>query len=167
MAGRRSGQDGPILAGTDSKRKPAPRRTSCGVVVTEGAHLLLGHFKRAVLWDIPKGLADPGEEFAAAALRELREETGLAAPPGALRALGTHRYLPAKDLALFLWAVAEMPAPQALRCTSRFRAPDGTWVPEFDAFAVLPWAEALGRVGKNMRRVLEAVRAGPDWPFPP
>jgi len=144
-----------------------PRRTSCGVVVTDGAHLLLGHFTGAVLWDIPKGLADPGEDFAAAALRELREETGLAAPSEALRGLGTHRYLPAKDLALFLWAVAAMPAPQSLRCTSRFRATDGRWVPEFDAFAVLPWDEALARTGKNMRRVLKVVRGGPDWVFPP
>lgn len=145
----------------------APRQTSCGVVVTDGAHLLLGHFTRAVLWDIPKGLADPGEDFAAAAARELREETGLRPPPGALRSLGVHRYLPAKNLALFLWAVPEMPAPDSLRCTSWFRAQDGTRLPEFDAFAVLPWEEAFARIGKNLRRVLGEVRAGPAWPFPP
>ena len=39
-------------------------------------------------------------------------------------------------------------------------------MPEFDAFAVVPWEEALARVGKNLRRVLGEVRAGPDWPFP-
>jgi 8-oxo-dGTP pyrophosphatase MutT (NUDIX family) len=140
------------------------RRTSCGVVVSDGMHLLLGHFVRAVLWDIPKGLAEPGEDFAVAAARELREETGLRAPPGALIPLGLHRYLPAKDLALFLWRRAEMPEPEELRCTSFFRHADGTRLPEFDAFAVLPWEEALGRVGKNLRRVLGEVRHGPDWP---
>lgn len=142
------------------------RRTSCGVVVTDGALVLLGRFARRALWDVPKGVAEPGEDFAAAAVRELREETGLQAPPGALRDLGVHRYLSGKDLALFLWRLDAMPAPEGLRCTSFFRAADGTVLPEFDRFAVLPWAEALPLVGRNLQRVLGAVRAGPDWPFP-
>jgi len=141
------------------------RRTSCGVVVTDGALVLLGRFTRRSLWDIPKGVADPGEDFAAAAARELREETGLEVPPGALRNLGVHRFLSGKDLALFLWRVEAMPAPEELRCSSFFRAADGTVVPEFDRFAVLPWAEALPRVGRNLQRVLREVRAGPAWPF--
>jgi 8-oxo-dGTP pyrophosphatase MutT (NUDIX family) len=144
----------------------ARRRTSCGVVVTDGAAVLLGRFARQTLWDIPKGVAEPGEGFAAAAARELREETGLEAPPVALRDLGVHRYLPAKDLALFLWRVEAMPVPDELRCSTFFRAGDGTLLPEFDRFAVLPWAEALPRVGRNLRRVLGEVRAGPAWPFP-
>jgi hypothetical protein len=75
--------------------------------------------------------------------------------------------LPAgKDLALFLWRVEAMPAPEGLRCTTFFRAADGGLVPEFDAFAVLPWAEALRAVSRNLQRVLGEVRAGPDWPFP-
>lgn len=135
-------------------------------MVTDGALVLLGRFARRELWDIPKGVAEPGEPFAEAAVRELREETGLEAPPGALLGLGVHRYLSGKDLALFLWRVDAMPAPGNLRCTSVFHAADGTWLPEFDRFAVLPWAEALPRVGKNLRRVLGEVRAGPGWPFP-
>ena len=142
------------------------RRTSCGVVVTNGALVLLGRFARRELWDVPKGVAEPGEAFVEAAARELREETGLEAPPGALRSLGVHRYLPAKDLALFLWRVEAMPAEGDLRCTSFFRAADGAVLPEFDRFAVLPWAEALPRVGRNLQRVLGEVRAGPDWPLP-
>lgn len=144
----------------------AGRGTSCGVVVTDGAVVVLGRFARRALWDIPKGVAEPGEPFAEAAARELREETGLEAPPGALRDLGVHRYLPAKDLALFLWRVEAMPASEGLRCTTFFRAADGAWLPEFDRFAVLPWAEALPRVGRNLQRVLGEVRAKPDWPFP-
>ena len=133
--------------------------------MTDGAHLLLGRFTGLRLWDVPKGLAEAGEAPEAAARRELHEETGLTAPAGALVRLGRHRYRPGKELELFVWPVAAMPDPAALRCASLFRDRSGRLVPEFDAFAVLPWAEALGRVGGNLRRVLEAVRAGPDWPF--
>lgn len=146
-------------------RRRLPRRTSCGVVVTDGQHLLLGHATRSVLWDIPKGVAEPGEDFAAAARRELEEETGLRAPAEALTGLGLHAYLRGKDLALFAWRPAEMPDPAGLRCRSVMRLPDGRRIPEFDAFAVLPWEEALTRVGKNLARVLGEVRNGPDWPF--
>ncbi|MFV2120112.1 NUDIX hydrolase [Streptomyces sp. Act-28] len=41
-------------------------------------------------WSFPKGKAKPGEELRAAAVREVREETGHACAPGAL--LGTVRY---------------------------------------------------------------------------
>jgi 8-oxo-dGTP pyrophosphatase MutT (NUDIX family) len=132
----------------------ARRQTSCGVVVSDGAWLLLGHATRSPRWDIPKGLAEPGENFAEAAARELFEETGLAAAPAALADLGRHAYLPGKDLALFLWRVPRMPEPASLSCASSFRTPDGKELPEFDRFGVFPWEEALGKVGKNLRRVL-------------
>ncbi len=144
----------------------AVRRVSCGVVVTDdGTRLVLGRFTGLSLWDIPKGLADPGEAHDVAAARELDEETGLLAPVSALRPLGLHRYRPGKDLALFLWQVEAMPDPATLTCRSTFRDRSGSWLPELDAFAVLGWDEALARVGKNMARVLGEVRAGADWPF--
>lgn len=148
------------------KQAPRPPRISCGVLVTDGDALLIGRFSGLALWDIPKGLADPGEDFAAAAARELREETGLVVPVAALRPLGgVRRYRPGKDLALFLWPMVAggMPGPAGVRCASRFRTRDGRWLPEFDAFAVAPWEEALSRFGANMRRILDAVRTEPEW----
>ena len=133
------------------------RVTSCGVIVRDAAGLvLLGQATGSARWDIPKGIAEAGEAFDAAAARELLEETSLAVDPADLRALGVHRYLPAKDLALFGWEAGTIDVA-SLRCTSLFRARDGRMVPELARFALLEWEAALGRVGKNMRRVLEGV----------
>lgn len=140
-------------------------RTTCGVLVLDGENrLLIGQAPAAPRWDIPKGLAEPGETWPEAAARELREETGLVADPGALLPLGVHRYLPGKQLALFRWPVPEAPDPGTLRCASVFRARDGRLLPEFTRFAVLPWPEALARLGKNMARVLSELGAAQAAP---
>jgi 8-oxo-dGTP pyrophosphatase MutT (NUDIX family) len=133
------------------------QRTSCGVIVGDGERILLGHATRSPRWDIPKGEAEPGEDFAAAAARELGEETGLLVAAGELAALGVHIYLRGKDLALFAWTPAVLPDPESLVCRSTFALPNGTVLPEFDRFALFSWDEALGRVGKNMARVLAEI----------
>jgi 8-oxo-dGTP pyrophosphatase MutT (NUDIX family) len=149
-------------------RRRADRRTSCGVIVSDdGTRLLLGRPPQSRRWDIPKGIAAPGETFVEAALRELEEETGLRAEPAALTPLGVHAYMPGKDLALFLWRPAVMPDPARLRCRSLLPLPDGRRIPEIAAFAVVPWDEALARVGRNLAHLLEKVRRGPGWPFAP
>ncbi|MEU6591447.1 bifunctional class I SAM-dependent methyltransferase/NUDIX hydrolase [Streptomyces sp. NPDC046881] len=73
----------PVCAG---KGRPAPHAlTGAGVVVTDPAgRVLLGWSVRGV-WELPGGKNDPGEDFAAAAVRELAEETSLRADPRAAR----------------------------------------------------------------------------------
>jgi 8-oxo-dGTP pyrophosphatase MutT (NUDIX family) len=142
------------------------KHTSCGVIVADACprgldpgacRILLGHATRSPRWDIPKGLAEPGETLIAAALRELFEETGLAAPEAELRPLGVHAYLRDKDLALFAWTPATLPALETLSCRSTFTLPNGAVVPEFDRFGLFEWDAALGKVGKNLARVLRNV----------
>lgn len=137
------------------------------MLVTDGARVVMGQPSRSSLWDIPKGVAERGESFDAAAVRELREETGIIAPQAALVPLGVHRYLPAKDLALFAWRPPAMPEASSLSCTSYLVLPDGTRQPELIRFAIVGWDEALARVGKNMARVLAGLLHGPTWPFDP
>jgi 8-oxo-dGTP pyrophosphatase MutT (NUDIX family) len=142
------------------------KRTSCGVIVADacppvlgpGHRILLGHATRSPRWDIPKGLAEPGETFIAAARRELLEETGLAVPEADLHSLGVHAYLRDKDLALFAWTPATLPASETLACHSTFTLPNGAILPEFDRFGLFEWDEALGKVGRNLARVLQACR---------
>jgi 8-oxo-dGTP pyrophosphatase MutT (NUDIX family) len=124
------------------------------VVVGDGKRILLGHATRSPRWDIPKGEAEPGEDFAAAAVRELREETGLSVPPEELAGLGVHPYRRGKDLALFAWRPRAMPDPESLVCASQFALPDGRLLPEFDRFGLFAWEEAQARVGKSLARLL-------------
>jgi 8-oxo-dGTP pyrophosphatase MutT (NUDIX family) len=138
-----------------------PKRTSCGVIITDGSRILLGHATRSPRWDIPKGLAEPGEGFSSAAVRELEEETGLSVPERELHPLGVHSYLRDKDLALFAWTPPELPSPATLACRSTFALPSGAIVPEFDRFGLFQWEDALTKVGKNLARILEAYTPSP------
>ena len=134
----------------------AARLTSCGVIVTDGERMLLGHATRSPRWDIPKGMAEPGESFAAAAVRELQEETGLSVAETELRPLGVHAYRRGKDLALFCWPSPALPDPKQLTCTSHFPL-GGRMVPEFDRFGLFSHDEAVQRVGKDMARLLAEI----------
>ena len=135
----------------------AARSVTCGVVVSDRERVLLGHATRSPRWDIPKGMTEPGERLIETALRELREETGLAATAEALIDLGVHRYLPRKDLALFAWLPATLPDPATLACTSYFSL-GGHSLPEFDRFGLFAWDEALAKVGQSLRPLLTLAR---------
>lgn len=134
------------------------KRTSCGVLVTDGERLLLGHATGSPRWDIPKGGQDPGETPIDSAIRELQEETGLIVPATELRALGTHEYMRDKNLVLFAWQPALLPDPASLHCTSMVTLRNGRTVPELDRFGVFEWQAGLALVGRNMARVLAEVR---------
>jgi hypothetical protein len=111
------------------------KHVSCGVIVTDGRRLLLGHATRSPRWDIPKGMVEPGESLIAAATRELYEETGLVATEADMRSLGVHAYLRDKDLALFAWQRPQLPEPDTLICESTFMLPAAQLFPNSIASA--------------------------------
>ncbi|MGE5621555.1 MAG: NUDIX hydrolase, partial [Bacillota bacterium] len=78
------------------------KSTSCGtLVINRRGEILLCHVTGTNHWDIPKGLQDPGETTLQAAIRELREETGLSFDESLFEEVGDFDYRPDKRLHLY------------------------------------------------------------------
>jgi 8-oxo-dGTP pyrophosphatase MutT (NUDIX family) len=138
------------------------RAVSCGVLLlNRRGELFVCHTTGMARWDLPKGVADPGEAPRDAAVREAWEESGLRLPAGELFDLGEFAYLPGKRLHLFALRVAD-DAIDLTRCSCRSFFPHyrtGLSTPETDAWAWKPLADTAAWCGKNMVRVLGAQ----DW----
>lgn len=96
--------------------------TSCGtLVINNKREILLCHVTGTSRWDIPKGMQNPGESTIEAAIRELREETGLAFEEALFVEIGSFDYQMHKRLHLY-----KVQAPESLDqldhliCTSHF-----------------------------------------------
>jgi 8-oxo-dGTP pyrophosphatase MutT (NUDIX family) len=111
--------------------------TSCGTLIINGkGEILLCHVTGTSHWDIPKGLQDPGEHTLDAAMRELREETGLAFHPSLFEEIGSFDYQRTKRLHLYkVRAPENLECLDHLDCTSHFpHHVTGTMTPEMDAY---------------------------------
>ncbi len=130
------------------------KSTSHGVlVVNAAAELLLCHATAGRHWDIPKGMAAAGESSAAAALREAREECGLAIDARDLVEVGHFGYRPDKDLALHALLAERFDASRCV-CSSFFEDRFGRRRPEMDGFRWTPFDEVPARCATSMVRVL-------------
>jgi len=140
-----------------------PPVVSCGVVLVDGrGQVFVCHATGTARWDLPKGMADPGEDPRAAAVREAWEEAGLRLPADALLDLGEFAYLPAKRLHLFALRVAPGGVDIA-RCACRSFFPHhhtGLPTPEADAWAWKPLDNLPSWCGKNMTKVLQSLDRG-------
>ena len=139
-----------------------PKLLSCGVIVRRMAgELLLCHATGRNYWDIPKGVRDEGETSVEAALRELREEAGIELDERRVSDAGVHKYLPRKDLHLFVLDPpdASLDINQCL-CSTHYTPRYGTReIAEVDDYRWTSRAEVPEFCGKNMTRVLMAI----DW----
>ena len=133
---------------------------SCGVLIfNPQGQLLLAHATGQRHWDIPKGGLDDGESARAAALREVREETGIVLAADALEDLGAMPYRPRKDLHLFRTLLDTRDFDIAeCRCTSFFTHPvTGLSTPEVDRFRWMNLAEIPGLAARSMTAVLRQL----------
>lgn len=116
------------------------KSTSCGtLIINKRGEILLCHVTGTHHWDIPKGLQDPGESTLQAAVRELREETGLAFDERLFEEIGDFDYRPDKRLHLYkLKAPDDFDSLGHLNCSSHFpHHLTGEPTPEVDGFC---WA---------------------------
>lgn len=92
----RNGAEVPDYLTVIPKAERADMITGVGIVPLIGDEVVLlatyRHPVERIMWELPRGFVDAGEEPAAAALRELEEETGLLCDPASLVPLG--RYYP-------------------------------------------------------------------------
>lgn len=125
--------------------------TSCGVLVQVGNHYLVAHSTNCGFsYGIPKGLCNTGESKIDAALRELREETGITLQPQELISLSPwlEYSTPRKQICVFKAILDSKPAK--LECTSRTK--EG--IPEFDQFLWVTLDEALQYVRNNHMKAI-------------
>jgi 8-oxo-dGTP pyrophosphatase MutT (NUDIX family) len=113
---------------------------SCGtLIINKRGEILLCHVTGANHWDIPKGMRDDEELPIEAAIRELREETGLVFDEDRFEELGEFEYLKHKRLHLYkIRAPEHLDSLGHLICTSHFaHHVTGEPTPEMDGFC---WA---------------------------
>jgi putative (di)nucleoside polyphosphate hydrolase len=127
------------------------------LILTDKIKLLLCHPTGRDFWNIPKGLAEVGETPLQTCIRETWEETGLKFLPEDFFSLGEFKYLPHKDLVLFL-VIRDLPDIAAMKCTSMFRNPSGLLLPEHDAFKYATWEQAIQCVNKALKSPIKEIQ---------
>jgi 8-oxo-dGTP pyrophosphatase MutT (NUDIX family) len=131
------------------------RKTSAGAILTDGKVFLVCHATGQLIWDLPKGGVDPGEDLLAACIREVKEETNFDVPEDAIiEDLGCYPYLPAKDLYLFRITLKQLPSIDDLKCTSIVNLEGKPPFPEADAYIYITPKIAEQYMSKNLRRTL-------------
>lgn len=146
------------------------KSTSCGVLILNERHqLLLAHATGQKHWDIPKGGADDGESPREAALREVREETGIVLDPDALEDLGHMPYNAQKHLHLFRVVLRTRDCDiRACRCTSFFpHHVSGLMTPEVDQFRWVDIKDIPDFAAKSMTAVLRKLPGFEAMDAPP
>jgi len=131
------------------------KNITCGVLYWHKDKFLICHATMTPWWSIPKGLRNNGESLIEAAVRELREETGIALRINDLSFVGVFPYRDNKNLALFEYRANKPLDMKLLSCTSFFKhEPTGRYLPEVDDYKMVTINEAKQKLNKSLYRVI-------------
>jgi len=136
------------------------KTTSYGVLIlNEQGQLLMAHATGQKHWDIPKGGAEEGESAREAAIREVREETGIELTADSMEEIGRMPYIARKDLHLFRVVLHTRDCDiAACRCTSFFpHHASGRMTPEVDEFRWVDIADVPALAAKSMTALLRSL----------
>jgi 8-oxo-dGTP diphosphatase len=116
-------------------------RAAGGVVVDAEGRVLVAHRPRYDDWSLPKGKLEPGEDWENAALREVREETGVRAALGPL--LGDEHYTDHKGRPKTVrwWRMEPLEAPPF---APNDEVDEIRWLTPADARGLLSYASEIG-----------------------
>lgn len=134
------------------------KKCSCGFIIEDvDGNWLLCHATHSAhnTYDLPKGCCEPGETHIEAAIRELREETGIVLTQSELDTLvdyGEHPYRSDKSVHLFRVVVSAI-YTGSLKCTSFVDTHEVHPVPfpEIDRYYVTSQADAINCINARMR----------------
>ena len=100
-------------------------------------------------YDIPKGHKEEGESTLEAALRELKEETGITLTNEKIYDCGIFKYLAQKDLYIYI-AVVDLNL-KSLKCTSMFENRSGQLIPEISDYM---WTDDISYFYKSLQPII-------------
>ena len=129
------------------------------LILNEQGQLLMAHATGQKHWDIPKGGAEEGESAREAAIREVREETGIELTADSMEDLGRMAYTSRKDLHLFRVVLHTRDCDiAACKCTSFFpHHASGVMTPEVDQFKWVDIADVPALAAKSMTALLRTL----------
>ena len=111
-------------------------------MIDKDGNILAGHAtgrKMDTGWDFPKGCVDKNESHIHAAVREMREETGINLwdiKDAQILDLGIFPHNKEKNIHIYLYQVDNFPNLDELECTSYFEL-NGKQIPEVNAFKII------------------------------
>lgn len=125
------------------KYTPNGKEISAGVIVCNSKGDVLACHptmqKKGVMYDLPKGHVEVGENDIDAAIREVAEETGLSIDKNKLIDKGVRQYTKHKYLHLFMLFIDKDLSELLphLKCMSYFEGKNGRKIPEMNGYAIL------------------------------
>jgi len=132
------------------------KKLSCGVIlINENKEILMIHVTGQSFWDLPKGTKKEDEREVDAAIRELKEETGISILESDMLDMSWYEYNNYKDLWLFMAKMPDINLSE-LGCSSYFFE-NSVELPEADDYSLFSLEKAPENSCKSLSRLFDST----------